>query len=279
MRNVDIQSQQTLHQKILREDLVRRCDKNPRYSLRAFARDLNLSASHLSGVLAGRYGLSREGAIDIAKRLSLSKLEAQIFIQSVASRHGRSKALREAATLKLRDLQSQNKDINYLQLDQFKMIADWFHFAILELTYLKSFKPDIGWIAKTLGIRPETAGSAVSRLKRLKVLVTEGRRWFPSTAASEAGMEVPSAAIKTFHAQILQKASQAIYFQPVEQRDFRSTILAIRKDRLPEAKKALEKLHQEFCSEISGNDPGFQDEVYCLATQLFSLTTTQETSK
>jgi uncharacterized protein (TIGR02147 family) len=274
-----IEQTRSVHQKILSEDLEKRCEKNPSYSLRAFARDLNLSPSHLSGVLAGRYGLSREGASDIAKRLSLSKYETDLFIQSVESRHARSKAMREQATKQLARLQRRIKTQGRLQLDQFRVISDWFHFAILELTYLKNFRSDIHWIAKALNIHPEAATGAVNRLKRMKMLTTEKPRWAPVTEVTETGCEIPSAAVKSYHAQILEKAGQALHLQPIEKRDFRSTVLAIRKEKLAEAKKALEKLHQDFCMDISETSPGNMDDVYCLSTQLFSVTHLQETKQ
>jgi uncharacterized protein (TIGR02147 family) len=269
----------SIHQKILSDDLEKRCAKNPSYSLRAFARDLNLSPSHLSGVLAGRYGLSREGATEIAGRLGLSNHETEVFIQSVESRHARSKAMREQASTKLQQLQRKMKSLGKLELDQFRLIADWFHFAILELTYLKSFRPEISWIAKALNLHPDVAVGAISRLKRMKMLNTERARWTPSTEMTETGYEIPSAAIKNFHAQILEKAGQALHLQPIEKRDFRSTVLAIRKDRFMEAKKAIEKLHQDFCIDISESNAGQMDDVYCLSTQLFSVTQLQETKQ
>ncbi len=264
------------YQRVLRSELEKRCAKNSRYSLRAFARDLDLSASHLSGIMSGRYGLSREGAISISRRIGLAAGETEIFVQSVESQHARSKVLRQAASEKLKSLLSSSKKKTKLaiklELDHFQMISDWYHFAILELTYLKSFRPSFDWIAKALEIHPLLAKKAVERLVRLKLLKVDGDRWRPSDEETETGFETPSAAIKAFHSQVLERAGQALQVQPLEMRDFRTTIFAIRKDRLADAKKQLEQLHREFCIEVSEDGSIGKDDVYCLSSQLFNLT-------
>lgn len=259
------------YQRVLRSELEKRCAKNPRYSLRAFARDLDLSASHLSGIMSGRYGLSREGAISISRHIGLAAGETEIFVQSVESQHARSRVLRQVASEKLKALRKKSNSTTKLELDHFQMISDWYHFAILELTYLKSFRPTFDWIAKALEIHPLLAKKAVERLVRLKLLKVDGETWRPSDEETETGFETPSAAIKNFHSQVLERAGQALQVQPLEMRDFRTTVFAIRKDRLVEAKKQIEKLHREFCIEVSGDGSIGKDDVYCLSTQLFNL--------
>ncbi len=59
---------------ILKNELERRMNANPRYSLRAFARDLLTPASRLSEVLNGRRGLSEASADRIVRRLKLGGL-------------------------------------------------------------------------------------------------------------------------------------------------------------------------------------------------------------
>lgn len=265
------------HQAILRDELEKRCAHNPRYSLRAYARDLCLSPSHLSGVLKGQYGLSREGATNIAKKIGLSRTESEFFIQSVESLYGRSQLARTVAAEKLSQLQNKKRP-QQLKLDHFRLIADWFHFAILELTYLKKFKGNFKWMANALGLNEIQVSAAVHRLQRLGLLSISKNDWRPTDDMTETDFNSPSEAVKTFHTQLLDKAKQAIRFQSLEDRDFRSTVLAIRKDRLPEAKAALAKLHQEFCEQVSG-DSIEKDQVYCLSTQLFSLTDFKEHSQ
>jgi plasmid maintenance system antidote protein VapI len=59
---------------ILREKLTRGQVRNRRYSLRALARDIGLSPSHLSEVLNGRHRISAKTAGQILRTLQ-SKIE------------------------------------------------------------------------------------------------------------------------------------------------------------------------------------------------------------
>lgn len=132
------------YRSILKAELAKRCGANPRYSQRAFARDLDLSPSRLSEILSRRYGLSRVAAQGIAKRIGLAKEECRRFLDLVESEHARSKVAREAA----KDRLNSDSEQSQLQMDAFAIVSDWYHFAILELTCLKDFVSDNRWIAK-----------------------------------------------------------------------------------------------------------------------------------
>src|SRR4051794_37275616 len=57
------------HTVYLREELARRCDFNPRYSLRAFARSLGTDPGTLSRVLTCRRPLTLKSALGMLKGL------------------------------------------------------------------------------------------------------------------------------------------------------------------------------------------------------------------
>lgn len=70
---------QTSCRVILQQTLFTKQQKNKRYSLRAFARDLKISPSFLSEVLNGKYGISKQLAGQIADRLGFNSEENQHF--------------------------------------------------------------------------------------------------------------------------------------------------------------------------------------------------------
>jgi plasmid maintenance system antidote protein VapI len=67
---------------ILNETFSEKKKRNPNYSLRAFARDLEISASNLSTILNGKKRLSSEQACRIAVRLQFSKEQFFEFVTS-----------------------------------------------------------------------------------------------------------------------------------------------------------------------------------------------------
>ena len=89
----------------LRQELVNRCDRNPRYSLRAFARDLSLDPARLSDILNAKKGVYRLRLPKASRAVSGSiRKKTELFCASVEALHARSKAARQAAKSKLRKM-------------------------------------------------------------------------------------------------------------------------------------------------------------------------------
>ncbi|HVK62126.1 MAG TPA: TIGR02147 family protein, partial [Bdellovibrionales bacterium] len=155
--------------------LEQRLRDNARYSLRAFARDLQVTPARLSEILNRKKGLSLEAATLMAKRLSLSEQETRFFCDLVQMADARSASAKKVAEIRIdREIQSQN--FNTIQLDVFKVISDWHHFAILELTLVDGFRSDSAWIAKKLGISAHEVKAAIDRLVTLELLELKGKR-------------------------------------------------------------------------------------------------------
>lgn len=64
---------------------------NPAYSLRAFARHLEISVSKLSQIFNRKQGLSMKSAEAIAAKLNLDHEEKTFFCNSAGALHSRSK--------------------------------------------------------------------------------------------------------------------------------------------------------------------------------------------
>lgn len=259
---------------ILRAELEARCARNPLYSLRAFARDLSLHPARLSDILRARYGLSTDAAAKIAQKLGFGAAEAKRFCDLVELAHGRNKIMREAARARL----AAGSPNNYQQLsmDAFSVIADWYHYAILELTLVSNFKSDTAWIARTLGINEVVAKAAVERLLRLELLALDETGRLHATDCMTASPDgVPSEAVKRFHEQILQKASTAVRLQSVEERDLSSVILAIDSSEMAEAKAMIKDFRRSFDKRFGGAASSRKNRVYALAIQFFNLQETE----
>lgn len=149
------------YRKALNDKLVERIRKNPKYSLRAFARAIEVDASILSKVLRGERYFSEELAIRVLDRIDLSYEEREWFLSSLArarveaglrrSSPAQKRRLAELARERSRELTRE------LTIDQFKIVADWYHYAILELTRVEGFRNEPAWIAGRLGCRSATA--------------------------------------------------------------------------------------------------------------------------
>jgi uncharacterized protein (TIGR02147 family) len=253
---------------LLKIELEKRCARNPRYSLRSFARDLEVSPSRLSDVIRGRYGLSRSAAASIADRIGMNREESSIFCDLVDLEHARANRARNEASDRLRRLAATRRS-QQLAVDAFQIIADWYHYAILELTLVKGFKSDASWIAARLAISPHMVVSAIERLKRLDLIEDSSGRLRAKDDFTASPDGVPSDAIKRFHAQLLQKAITAISLQSIHERDVTSMVFAFERKRMKEAKEWIRTFRRGFDAHFGKSKT--KDEVYCLAIQFFRL--------
>ncbi len=253
---------------ILKHQYETRKTRNPRYSRTAFARDIGVSPGSFSLVLARKTGLSTRLAGSIAMSLELDEDERDRFCDLVASKHARTASDRRAAALRLSKYDSQTHS---LTADAFRVISDWYHFAIMELATVRGFQNTPEWISRKLGITADEAEHAVERMKRLEILETNetgklhakpGFVILPSGHPNDDG--------RKFHEQVLAKALQSLKVHRIEERDFASVVVRIRRADLPSAKKKLKDFRRTFVQELAdGQD---HDDVFCLSTQLFGLT-------
>ena len=109
------------YRSLLQAELEQRRERNPHYSLRAMARDLDLAPARLSDVLRGRYGLSRKAAQAIGKKLDWSPGEQAHFCDLVDAAHSRAKKDREKAKEKIAEFRREGRMVS---LDEFQVIAD-----------------------------------------------------------------------------------------------------------------------------------------------------------
>jgi len=255
---------------LLTEEFERRKQLNSAYSLRAYARDLEISAPRLSQVLRNKQGLSVMAAKQIAKKLKLSDETKEWFCTSVGALHDRNFKQRSEFEKKIKRYKKEAKVNSELSLEYFKVIADWYHFAILELTYLKDFQNNNAWIANILGIKSDEVAAAITRMKLLDLLREKDGRLIDTFKFLATPDDVPSISLKMFNTQLIKKAMEAIHEQDVLEREMSSNIFAVNKDRLPELKEKLKHFRREF--QQDADHGGNKNAVYCLGLQFYELT-------
>lgn len=245
----------------LQRELDRRKRANPHFSLRSFARTLDVSPSFLSHVINGHKNLSLVMALKIAQKLRYSPTEADSFVDLV--KH-------EMQQVVASQLPERATEGLTLQLEAFQVVSDWYHFAIKELTTTKGFKSDIKWIAKRLNIKTQEAKEAVDRLLLLGLLERDAEGTLVSTEAFiNTPTNQPSRAIRNHHQQMIQKAQEALENQPVDKRDITSTTLTIRPDQIDLARREIQKFQRHLTRVLHSPEAS---EVYQLNVQFFGLT-------
>jgi len=245
---------------LLQQELVRRCQRNPKYSLRAFAKMLGISSAYLSLILSGKRRIPEQTVLAMGKALGLDPDQIEKFQQKVASKKQSSEARSEAP-----------EDYRQIALDHFQVIADWYHYAILELTKIQSFTPSPKWVASSLGISVNEVNDAVERLIRLEMLqISSSGQWIDlSGDITNLDNEFVAVARRKLQKQILEKAIESLETIPVEKRDQSSMTMAVDSKLLPEAKKRLTQFRRQFSKFLeSGSE---KDKVFNLSISLYPV--------
>jgi uncharacterized protein (TIGR02147 family) len=263
------------HVQYITEEYNRRSQANPHYSLRSFARDLDVAVSWLSDFLSGKKGLALPTAERFITTLGLSPSEAKLFLLSTKAYHSRSAKDREEA---LKELKALKKSDSYkMRPNDFVLTGTWYHQAILELTELEEFSHHEFEIAERLRLPLATIRRALQELQNAGMLEIKNGKMKALFPETESSADLPSAAIRKYHEQILQKSLKALHEQPLDQREYNSVTFAFDAGRVVEAKKALRKFHKQFTDEFYSNSKN-KDSVYQLSLQFFRIDQKRKTS-
>ena len=240
--------------------LVARCKRNPAYSIRSFARAIGTDHSTLSQFLRGKRRISGKLMRTWATQVGLGPVETEDFIHTNLSGASKGGAL-------------QSPPMRELSLDAFRLIADWYHYAILELVDTRDFRADARWIARSLGISVAEAHEAIERLMRLELLQTreDGSLKRRPGRVTTTGNGFTAAAFRQLQAQVLEKALRALEEIPPERRDQSSMTFAFDTARLPEAKAILRKFRRQFCDRLQQGTVG--NSVYQLGLSFYPVST------
>jgi transcriptional regulator with XRE-family HTH domain len=239
---------------LLQSELARRCSRNPNYSLRAFAMHLDVDHSTLSQWLRGRRPIATRSIESIGARLGITPEAIKGYVERVT---------RDDATA---------NGVWYLTPDTMSLVAEWYCFAILELTRLESFRPDSRWIARVLGISADEVNVALQRLIRLDLLDMETpTRWVDKSGEARISID-------TLRRELLEEQQQqnrrlsasAIRRVPTSMRDHSSITMAVNSAALPRAFELIARFRQQLV-EVLQDGPA--DDVYQIDWAVFPVTT------
>jgi uncharacterized protein (TIGR02147 family) len=247
----------------LQAELGRRCARNPQYSLRAFAKFLAVDHATLSQLLRGKRALTARSILKLGTRLGLDRPAIDRY------------ATHQASLAEYAEDEAALHEVQQLASDTAAVIADWYHFAILELTRLRDFKTDSRWIARVLGITADEVNIALTRLTRLGLLEMVSRdRWIDRAAdltASLAGFN--RAAVQRLAAQVRQLLMRALGSVQPGCCEHSTTALALSTARVPAVLERIARFRRELMTLLE-QDPA-RDDVYQLEINFFPITNLQ----
>lgn len=245
-------------QEIIQTEFETRKKKNPHFSLRSFARRLDTSPAQLSQIISGKRPVTLKFIKKVAEKLNYSPRETKSLVDRFITDKGNTDTNLELKRIRLQE-------------DQFKLIADWYHLAILSLTQLKEAKADPRWVSNQLGISISDASQALIRLERLKIISLNPFKQIGQPI--EAVSEIPSEAIRKYHKQNLALASEKLEEIPNEFRQFQSISLPINIADMDKYKKIIDQM-LDLASDVQNGKS--KNHIYNLNVQFFPITKIKE---
>jgi uncharacterized protein (TIGR02147 family) len=261
----------------LKTVLLERNKQNPQYSLRAMATKLDVAPSYLSAVIKGKKNFSPDKAVLIASKLHLNESEADYFCLLVQLESAKNPTAKESL---LRRAQALNPDHNVhdLNVDHFKIISDWHHFAIMRATEMTNFKATATNLAKALGIAEVEVEQALGRLVRLEMIEKCIHGNYRKTVTNPRMSSIsPNEALRNFHRQTLQKASESLESQSPKEKIIGSETICIDSDQI----ESFRELAEEYFSKVLelSKKQKKKDRVYHLGVQFFNFTHSLESKE
>jgi len=246
----------------INEELKIKKGRNPAFSLRAFASQIGVSPAHLSQILNYKRPLTLKTAKKLTSALNLSPLETDHFLSDLYTSQDQELELTEL-----------NQGRLVLKEDQFKIISDWEHFAILSLSELKNSRFDARWLARRLNISLIRATDARDRLMRLGIIEKQGKSFRQVAPPLSTTDDFLDLSIQKHHLQNLELAADKLNETPVDYREFTSVTLATHPQKIKEAKKLIRNFKRKLTRFLEDTD---KTEVYTFSIQLFPLTFTKD---
>lgn len=213
-------------------------DKNPSYSLRAFAKKINISPGGLSQILNQQKKISLDRALNISRLLNLSERETSYFSRlvqadSIANQNSRIKWLDE---LNL-DF-SEFSTTRNLEIDQFRLISDWYGLAILQWITHFPKRTSVSEIAEAFKIKVSDVSRSLERLCHLEIIEKSGADQFKIlTDRIEVTSQIPSEVIQSYYRSLLPIIEHNISAQDSRERVIGAEVMAFDDSQIDEVRK------------------------------------------
>lgn len=260
------------YQSIIYNHYLKTKEKNPNYSMRSFAKNLDLSPSFISMLFNKKRQLDVRTAEVVAEKLNMTADDKEHFLSLVEYQTAKGELQKTNLFKKIQNAvpnDTVEKLTPYnIKLDALIKISKWYYNAILAFLTLHNENKSTKNISKRLGLEMYEAEEALERLKRLNLVHKVSGQWQSSNEYFEV-KSAPSAAVRNYQKTILEKAMIAVDEQKFEERDISSLVFTLDPNKLPLARQMISDFQDQLATTLGG--PSAR-EVYQCSIQLFKST-------
>ncbi len=234
----------------LQEQYLQRLNRNSAYSIRAFAKNLQISDSALSQMIRGKPKITNRTIEKLGLTLGLELNQIKQFCEN----------------------ENQSFSFSPLKQDQFEGCTTWMYDAILEMTRLNDIELTPKKVAELLDINIYEAKAMIELLMRTGQLsIDDDGKWVDvagnTTSSLDANYEHES--LKRYQLSILKAVEESIKNTHIEFKDHSSLLIAAEQKQIPLIKEKIQKFKQEIAELVDSNKTN--DSIYTLQINLTSM--------
>jgi uncharacterized protein (TIGR02147 family) len=248
---------------------------DPRFSYRTMARSMGFSSPNfLKLVIDGDRNLSKDSLDKIVAGLKLKKHEAEYFSYLVFFAQAKTPVDKNYYFGLIVSIRSGLISTN-IPPEQFEYYSAWYNCVLRELVIGKRVDLDHKELGQQVypAISARKAEKSVALLRKLGLIVAdEHGRYALSTPIIKTESDVSSAAIRSYHAEMIRLAGEANQNVPREKREVSSVTARISEDGFRRIKSRIQALRDELL-QIIREDVGV-DRVYQANFQFFPVSRT-----
>ncbi len=220
----------------------------------------------LSQVVTNKRKLPLKFGLRVADLICQNEKERSLFIESLYY-----------TKVSIDDIKINN-EINQFVIDNshYKVIAEWEHFAVLELFDLVNFEINPPNIAKKLGVTKERAESVLENLVISGLIIKLENTYQKQHQEIRTTEDISNRALIDAHMETLELGKKKLEQIDLEHREYSSVTIGVDISKLKEAKAIIREFKMKMRELLRD---GNKTEVYQLAMQFFPLTKLEQQTK
>jgi len=217
--------------------------------------------STLTLVLQEKRPLPQKNLKYILEHLEMSPTEESIFSESLSKKRS-----------KLDQIEISNQYMNRFILEEsnYKVLAEWEHYAVITLMETEGFSSTEEHISKRLNIEISRVKVVLKNLEIAKLIsISQEGELKILKGPLRTTEDISSKALRVSHKETLDMSKNKLDEVEVELRDFSSMTIAVDPKKIPDAKAIIREFRKKMASLLRDGD---KTEVYQMAIQLYPLT-------
>jgi uncharacterized protein (TIGR02147 family) len=256
------------YRKYLKDVISKRIEANPSYSVRAFAKNIGLSATLVNRILNGHRNISKATLPFFLSGLHLSEKEGEYFELLVSFNQAKIAQYKRIGFDQIMHFRRLN--LKRLQPIEYEFYHEWYHSVIREiLSMMPESQVSSAQIAKRLipEISAREARKSIRLLQKIGLIKKSNGKFIQTDAFISTGLKWESSIINAFQLKMAELGVEAIERFPKNQRDISTLTVSLSAESLERIKALIKSVRDNILEEAKTGG----DRVYQINFQVFPV--------